>query len=456
MAYRFRSAVSPLRRVRAQSLPSALPVAAPTVDSLVASLAPAEPMHCLRPRQVAANARAFIAAFHDAVAQALGDGDRGTVMYAVKCNPDPTMLRALTEGGLRHFDCASPAEIRLARQMYPSAAVHYMHPVKNRAAIRAAYFEQAVRDFSLDSADELAKIVEVVAEGGSRGGVPGGEGVDARLDPVAADLGLVIRLAMPKGQAAYDLSAKFGAAFDDAVALLRAARPLAMRVGVCFHVGSQCMDPQAYTRALAIADAVVKAAGVAIDVVDVGGGFPARYPDMDPPPLADYMAAIRDGLVAMNLAPNVQVWCEPGRALVATGASVVVQVERRRGSELFINDGAYGSLADAGALGMRFPVRLIRQSGAETLQEFSFWGPTCDSADYMRGPFLLPADIREGDWIEIGQLGAYGAALRTAFNGFDQARLVEVRDAPLVATAGLVPAPVRRNSRYGILRRRIA
>ncbi|MEE3623451.1 type III PLP-dependent enzyme [Nitrospirillum sp. BR 11752] len=451
MAYRFRSAVSPLRRVRAQSLPSALQAAAPTVDSLVASLAPAEPMHCLRPHQVAANARAFIAAFHGAVAQALGDGDRGTVMYAVKCNPDPTMLRALTEGGLRHFDCASPAEIRLARQMYPSAAVHYMHPVKNRAAIRAAYFEQSVRDFSLNSADELAKIVEVVAEG-----VPGADGVDARLDPVAADLGLVIRLAMPKGQAAYDLSAKFGADFDDAVALLRAARPLAMRVGVCFHVGSQCMDPQAYTRALAIADAVVKAAGVAIDVVDVGGGFPARYPDMDPPPLADYMAAIRDGLVAMDLAPTVQVWCEPGRALVATGASVVVQVERRRGSELFINDGAYGSLADAGALGMRFPVRLIRQSGAETLQEFSFWGPTCDSADYMRGPFLLPADIREGDWIEIGQLGAYGAALRTAFNGFDQARLVEVRDAPLVATAGLVSAPVRRNSRYGILRRRIA
>ncbi|MEA1674531.1 hypothetical protein [Nitrospirillum sp. BR 11163] len=131
-------------------------------------------------------------------------------------------------------------------------------------------------------------------------------------------------------------------------------------------------------------------------------------------------------------------------------------MERRRGSELFINDGAYGSLADAGALGMRFPVRLICPTQAEALQEFSFWGPTCDSADYMRGPFLLPADIREGDWIEIGQLGAYGAALRTAFNGFDQARLVEVRDAPLVATAGLVSAPVRRNSRYGILRRRIA
>ncbi|MBB6254763.1 type III PLP-dependent enzyme [Nitrospirillum iridis] len=450
MAYRFRSAVSPLRRVRAQSV--SRPAVTPTVDSLVASLAPAEPMHCLRPRQVANNARDFIAAFHDAVEQALGDGSRGAVMYAVKCNPDPTMLRALTDGGLRHFDCASPAEIRLARQMYPAAGVHYMHPVKNRAAIRAAYFEQAVRDFSLDSADELAKIVEVVAAG-----VPGGsDGVDARLDPVAADLGLVIRLAMPKGQAAYDLSAKFGAAFEDAVALLRAARPLAMRIGVCFHVGSQCMDPQAYTRALAIADQVVKAAGVAIDVVDVGGGFPARYPDMDPPPLSHYMAAIRDGLKAMDLAPNVQVWCEPGRALVATGASVVVQVESRRGSELFINDGAYGSLADAGALGMRFPVRLIRRSDAEELREFAFWGPTCDSADYMKGPFLLPADIREGDWIEIGQLGAYGAALRTAFNGFDQARLVEVRDAPLVATADLVSQPLRRNSRYGILRRRIA
>ena len=137
-----------------------------------------------------------------------------------------------------------------------------------------------------------------------------------------------------------------------------------------------------------------------------------------------------------------------GRALVAGGTSVVVQVQHRRGDALYINDGVYGSLSDAGAPGFRFPVRLIRPDGAAPSDQpaaFSLFGPTCDSADRMDGPFLLPADVAEGDWIEIGQLGAYGACLRTAFNGFDRARLVEVRDPPLLATptSHLPPCPWR-------------
>lgn len=436
MASRYKTAVTPLRR----SLSADRNHPAPSVNQLVAELRPAEPLHCQRPGVVTATARRFTAAFAEAVA--------GDVMYAVKCNPDPTLLRALAAGGVRHFDCASPAEIRLVRQMFPDAAIHYMHPVKNRAAIREAYGEHGVRDFALDSRDELDKILTEVTPLAAED-----------TDPGRADLGLIIRLAMPKGQAAYDLSAKFGAAVDEAAALLRAARPLAARLGVSFHVGSQCLNPDAYRRALAIAGQVIHAAGVAIDIVDVGGGFPARYPGTCPPPLADYMRAIRNGVADLRLAPGARVWCEPGRALVAEGVSIVVQVERRRGDELFINDGVYGSLSDAGALGMRFPVRAIpaepdaRRRG-DTLAAFRFWGPTCDSADHMKGPFLLPEGIAEGDWIEIGQLGAYGAALRTGFNGFDRARLAEVRDAPLTVAASRVS--MRADGRYGILRRVIA
>jgi len=407
---RYRSAVSPLRRSFAR------PADLPSVDTVVADLRPAEPLHAIRPKVLRATARRFVEAFDTAT---MGLSAGGDVLYAVKCNPDPAFVRQLWKGGVRHYDCASPAEIRLIRQMFGDAAqIHYMHPVKNRAAIREAYHQHGVRDFSLDSAEELAKLLEETA--------------------YAGDLGMMIRLALPKGNAAMDLSGKFGADRTAAVELLRRARIVGERVGVCFHVGSQMMDPTAYERALDLAGAVIAEAGVEIDVLDVGGGFPVAYPDLPPPPLDDFMAAIHCGLAKLALPARTRVWCEPGRALVAAGGSVVVQVERRRGDELFINDGVYGSLSDAGVPAFRFPCRLVRPGGETDapLVPFSFWGPTCDSADRMKGPFLLPADMREGDWIEIGQLGAYGATLRTAFNGFDQARMVEVEDAPLLETPG--------------------
>jgi ornithine decarboxylase len=358
-------------------------------------------MHCLRPAVVADTARAFLEAFP------------GDVLYAVKCNPDPAMLRALRDGGVRHFDCASLPEIRLVRGLFPDAAIHFMHPVKARGAIREAWERHDVRDFVLDSADELDKILQEVTATG-----------------VAGPLGLIVRIALPPSGAILDLSGKFGAGFDDSVALLRAARGCAATLGVSFHVGSQCLDPLAWRAALDLTALVIREAGVAIDVVDVGGGFPVEYPGQVPPPLGAFLAEIEEGFDRLGQ-PTARLWAEPGRALVAAGASLVVQVQARRGDSLYVNDGVYGSLSDAGALGFRYPARLIRPGGASCEQTvaFSLFGPTCDSADAMRGPFLLPADVREGDWIEIGQLGAYGASLRTAFNGFDRARIIEVSDA---------------------------
>jgi ornithine decarboxylase len=397
-AARTRSAVSPLRRQFV-----ALPRSLPTVDQVVADDRPEEPVHCLRSGVIADTARGFLAAFP------------GDVLYAVKCNPDPAVLHALYAGGVRHFDCASLPEIRLVRDMFPEAAIHFMHPVKARGAIREAWAQHDVRNFVLDSADELVKIRSEIAATG-----------------VTGALGLIVRLALPKGGAKLDLSGKFGADADAAVALLRTARTCATTLGVSFHVGSQCLDPLAWRGALELAGQVIRAAGVAIDVVDVGGGFPVAYPDQTPPPLGAFFAEIEAGFEQLDL-PGARLWAEPGRALVAGGTSVVVQVQARRGDALYVNDGVYGSLADAGALGFRYPVRLIRPDSATIgeLVEFSLFGPTCDSADVMQGPFPLPTDVREGDWIEIGQLGAYGGCLRTAFNGFDRARIVEVGDDPM-------------------------
>ena len=387
----------------------------PSVDAVVARARPMEPLLCLRPAAIAAAARTFLVRFP------------GDVLYAVKCNPEPRVLRALWAGGVRHFDCASLPEVALVRKLLPSAEIHFMHPVKSRPAIHDAFHRHGVRDFAFDSADELAKILQETLPVGLVG------------DPPV--LGLFVRLALPKGGAVYDLSGKFGAPLDEAAGLLRAARPHAARLGIAFHVGSQCLEPGAYARAITVAGKAIEKSGVPIDIVDVGGGFPVSYPDLEPPPLGAYIAVIE--AAAVVLPDNVRLWAEPGRALVAGGGSVVLQVQLRRADTLFVNDGIYGNLSDAGALGFRFPARRIRLGEAddtEELADFALFGPTCDSADRMRGPFRLPADMREGDWIELGQLGAYGACLGTAFNGFGKAEVVEVADPPMLTTPGYMEA----------------
>jgi ornithine decarboxylase len=250
-------------------------------------------------------------------------------------------------------------------------------------------------------------------------------------------LDLFVRLAVEQG-GVYDLSGKFGIGIAEAAMLLRTARPHAARLGVAFHVGSQCLDPASYGRAMDMVAEAIAQAGVRVDIIDAGGGFPVSYPDTVPPPIADYVAAIAGSTGRSG--DGLRLWAEPGRALVAGGASLVAQVQLRRGRALYINDGVYGSLSDAGQPGFRFPCRRIRPdepgAGEAETCAFELFGPTCDSADRMRGPFLLPDDIRGGDWIEIGQLGAYGACLRTGFNGFDGGGVVEVADPPMLSTPG--------------------
>src|SRR5713226_4281503 len=331
----------------------------PFVDAVVARERPTDPVLCLRPAAIAGAARRFVDRFP------------GDVLYAVKCNPEPRALRALWAGGIRHFDCASLAEVGLVRKLLPAAEIHFMHPVKGRPAIREAFHRYGVTDFSFDSADELAKILQATVPVGIVGDPP--------------TLGLFVRLALPKGAAVYDLSGKFGAPFEEAVDLLCAARPHAARLDISFHVGSQCLEPGAYARAIALAGEAIARCGVAVDIVDVGGGFPVGYPGMTPPPLGDYIAAIASAAAA--LPAKVGLWAEPGRALVAGGGSIVVQVQMRRDDTLFVNDGIYGSLSDAGALGFRFPARRIRLgelSGTEAAAaDFALFGPTCGSADRM-------------------------------------------------------------------------
>jgi ornithine decarboxylase len=300
--------------------------------------------------------------------------------------------------------------------------LHFMNPVKSREAIRKAYRVHGVKSFSLDSEDELAKIVEET-------GGPSGP---------ARDLALFVRIAVPAINSKVPLERKFGITGPRAARLLVKARQAAHELGITFHVGSQTMTPDAYMRALTEVQRLIGKAGVLVDRLDVGGGFPSIYPGMQPAPLSAFIAAIRDGVEKLPVRENVRLMCEPGRALVAEAESLIVRVEARRGDELFINDGGYGVLFDAAHLGWRFPVRLVsRETGAgEAESSFSLFGPTCDSIDFMKGPFVLPASVREGDYLEIGNIGAYGRAIAGDFNGYGKYDEAILNDEPMLTMYG--------------------
>jgi ornithine decarboxylase len=345
----------------------------------------------------------------------------GEVLYAVKANPSLWALDAVYAAGLRWFDVASENEIDLIASRYADAKIAFMHPVKSRKSIERAY-RRGVRIFALDCEAELEKIVAATER--------------------AKDLTLVVRLAVSNADAGYALTGKFGIGEDDAPALLRRARGYADELGVSFHVGSQCMSPSAYRDAMELASGVILKAGVTIDIVDVGGGFPSAYPGMTPPDLALYMRVIREAFEDMPVLMNADLWCEPGRALVAESTSILARVELVKDGALHINDGAYGNLFDAAHCKWPFPVKALRADGEFEGEQaaFKLYGPTCDSLDAMEGPYLLPADIREGDYIELGMLGAYGVAMQTRFNGYGETETARVSDEPWTSMYGLVAA----------------
>jgi ornithine decarboxylase len=372
----------------------------------IAKLRPVQPVTLLRPHAARRAARFFVEKF------------QGRSLYAVKANPSPDLLKMLWDSGITHYDVASIAEVQLVHETLPKAVLCFMHPVKAEEAIAEAYFDYGVKTFSLDTIEELEKIVRATSKDGV----------------AATDLNLLVRIRVSSEHAKLSLASKFGADPRDVATLLMAARQAADALGICFHVGSQAMTAAAYAEAMErVRQAIVEAA-VTVDIVDVGGGFPSSYPGMEPPPLETYFSVIHAGFEALPISYSAELWCEPGRALCAEYASLVVRVEKRRGDELYINDGAYGALFDAAHIGWRYPVRLLREGESRVRPaKFSFYGPTCDDLDRMAGPFELPGDVNAGDYIEIGMLGAYGCAMRTQFNGFGVVETVIVEDEPMAS-----------------------
>jgi ornithine decarboxylase len=377
-----------------------------TVDELINQLKPELPIYCIRKKSIQLASTYFRNKFP------------GKVLYAVKTNSHPEVLKTIVESGIENFDVASIQEIKDIRAINPNAKCSYMHTVKSRESIKEAYFNYNVKAFSLDTKDELIKIIETTNQ--------------------AKDLELFVRVAVSNEHAEIDLSKKFGASISEATGLLRLTKQHAKKIGLSFHVGSQCMHPISYAKGIEDIGNIIKKTKIIPDYINIGGGFPAIYPDLVPQSLDSYFEEIKKGLTNLKLENLPEILCEPGRALVAESGSTIVRVNLRKKQKLYINDGTYGTLFDAGTPNIVYPSRLIKNGKiiSKKLTAFDFYGPTCDSMDYMRGPFLLPNNIKENDYIELGQLGAYGLTFRTQFNGFYSDEIYEVEDEPIMTLYG--------------------
>ena len=371
----------------------------PDVPSLLSALDPDEPVYLFRRHALIANAQALIAAFP------------GKLLYAVKCNDHPSVIRGLWDAGLRNYDTASLAEITLVRSLLPEAECHFMHPVKSRTAIDRALNQLDVKTLVVDDPQELARIRELAG--------------------IRRDLTIVVRMAVASKDAAHALDNKFGCGPKMAARLLDEIADRGWRTGISFHVGSQALKPKAWKPAFRQIEKALAATPVRPAVIDVGGGFPVAYRGIVPPPFAEYVDVIRAGMAGLDLPAETELWAEPGRALAAPSMSLLAKVEMRRGRGLFLNDGYYGSLGDL-KLGYVKPSLRVHRPGGRVKghdKPFTLYGPTCDSADALNADYLtMPAHIKAGDWIEFGQAGAYYLALRTRFNGFWADRVEEVGD----------------------------
>ena len=366
------------------------------VGSLLRTVRPKEPVYCIYPHVFTETATEFLKGFP------------GRVLYAVKANPDPTILRLLVDAGVRHFDCASLQEIELIDEISPDATKYFMTPVRIRGAAAAAQKKHGVRHFVVDHPSGLSQLVQEIDTSGSI---------------------IFARMAVHHESAMEDLSVRFGAPPEEMPALLQSIRDSGAEPALAFNVGSSVTDPEAYRYAMSVARSVLEQLPFRVRLIDVGGGYPKSYPGFIVPELELYFKAVEESVATLPLADNAEVLGEPGRALAAPGMSAVVEVLLRKDNRLYLNDGMFGIFWVLRIDGPdRFPVRIYRDGKphkGETM-EFLINGPTCDSTDTLPGLVPLPTDIRPGDYLEFGNIGAYSIGGRTNYNGFYSDRIVSI------------------------------
>jgi len=366
------------------------------VGNLLRTERPKDPVYCIFPHVYREITKEFLKGFP------------GRVLYAVKANSNTTILRLLTDAGIRHFDCASLPEIEQVDTLFPGAKKYFMTPVRIRGAAREAQEKHGVRHFVVDHMSGLVALVEEIETSRSV---------------------IFARMAVHHESAMEDLSARFGAPPEEMPQLLQSIRDSGAESALAFNVGSSVTDPDAYRYAMSVTKSVLEQLPFRLRLIDVGGGYPKSYPGFVVPQLEEYFRAVAEAVATLPLSDNAEVLGEPGRALSAPGMSAVVEVLLRKDNRLYLNDGMFGIFWLLRIDGPdSFPVRSYRNGKpleGQTM-EFQINGPTCDSTDTLPGLVPLPLDIRPGDYLEFGNIGAYSLTGRTDYNGFYSDRIVTI------------------------------
>jgi len=331
-----------------------------------------------------------------------------TVAYAVRANPEPLILDEMVRKGLEWFAVHTEGELKHVAKLYPDAKLHLTAVVKAPELVEMAYHKYRVRSFVVDHPREFNKIKAVA-------------GLDATV---------LVRLHVPVKDGEQDEGERYGCSIDGAVYLMREIVEAGYKVGLCFNVATQLASPRSYDEAFMRLREVLRRAPYRLDMLSLGGGFPAPYLDYTPPSLESFMRTLKKGVESLKLPSTCKVIVEPGRALVADALSVVVRVDLRRGKFLYINDGKLGLLSNIDHPRMKPTLRMIRLGEIQDtgVEGYSLAGPSGYINDLLPGPFQLPDDIRAGDYLEFGQMGAYTLHMATSFHLPQPPRIVLVGD----------------------------
>lgn len=325
----------------------------------------------------------------------------GTILYSVKSNPRKEIIKILYENGIHSFDVASDFEIRLIKDIVSNAELYYMHPIKSPESIANAYYNYNIMHYTIDSQNELNKIERIIGKN--------------------SNITLHIRLEVNSNNSIFELSKKFGSPLEYAKILIEKASELTPNLVLSFHVGSQCMNISSYFEALDIVENLLDQYSNKKFGVNIGGGFPVEYANLHPRPVKEYLSLIQKFISQKTRLSGSALYCEPGRAMVANAGAVIVRIEEIRGKYIYINDGIYGRLADLQIESMIYNVSPLDSSKKDKIYDnYSLFGPTCDSYDYMPGPYRLPNDLQIGDYLIVHALGAYSESLASKFNGYHE------------------------------------
>lgn len=332
----------------------------------------------------------------------------GKTSYAVKANAEAPVIAELVKAGINLFDVASPYEMKLIKEISPSASLHYHNPIRSKQEVALALSVYDCKRFSVDHEDALQSIFAQTQ------------------NPNNIEIAIRFRMET-QSKAIQSFKSKFGVLKEEAISLLSLANAMGFKTGLTFHPGSQTTSPAPYLEHMQEAFEIQKQLSQPLQFLNIGGGFPAHYKMIETETLPNFFKQIDVKYHACFNPTITKLECEPGRALVAGAGTLVTDIKAARVDrrELYLNDGIYGGLMEFHQFPDLFPeYSTSLYENTTQKKDWTVYGPTCDPIDVLPYKLSLPSTLKEGDKIEFHGVGAYSTATATRFNGYGA---IEVR-----------------------------